>query len=87
MDIPLATTPIALTHGLLNVNNEPATNNKFGKWLSIDLYQTKGGDIAFLDGHVKCLEDLGPDVHDKLLNCNGEMTNFIEVQFILVRKF
>jgi prepilin-type processing-associated H-X9-DG protein len=52
-DAPLSTTPIAFTRGI------PEATATGTKWPSDGVYGSKGGYIAFLDGHVEWYEDLG----------------------------
>ncbi|MDR0590694.1 MAG: prepilin-type N-terminal cleavage/methylation domain-containing protein [Puniceicoccales bacterium] len=62
MDAPLSTTPIAFTRGIPEVSGgvarwpENKSDPKEG-----GVYGSKGGYIAYLDGHVEWYEDLGGD--------------------------
>ncbi|MDR1366387.1 MAG: prepilin-type N-terminal cleavage/methylation domain-containing protein [Puniceicoccales bacterium] len=69
-DAPAATTPIAFTRGL------PAD----GKWPNSGVYGTKGGYIAFLDGHVEWYDNLGTGEDEgQLVNWDtGKATNSIQ---------
>ncbi|MDR1458316.1 MAG: prepilin-type N-terminal cleavage/methylation domain-containing protein [Puniceicoccales bacterium] len=62
-------TPLAWTRGL----------QSNGKWSTSGVYGSKGGFIAFLDGHVEWFSDLGTDTTDGKLvkSSDGTATNNI----------
>lgn len=65
---PFATTPIAFSRGI------PVD----GKWPEDEgVYGSKGGWIAFLDGHVDWFEDLGTEEQGQLVKWDGGQTNDI----------
>jgi prepilin-type N-terminal cleavage/methylation domain-containing protein/prepilin-type processing-associated H-X9-DG protein len=79
VDAPLSTTPIAFTRGIPRVTNDP--EGKVAKWpedkgdaKKSGVYGTKGGYIAYLDGHVEWCEDLGSDEEGKLISWGGDGT-------------
>jgi prepilin-type N-terminal cleavage/methylation domain-containing protein/prepilin-type processing-associated H-X9-DG protein len=90
MDAPLSTTPIVFTRGIpVEVKN--AEGNTVAKWpedkndpRASGVYGSKGGYIAYLDGHVEWYEDLGGSGSDgsnvgKLVAWGGSgVTNKIE---------
>jgi prepilin-type N-terminal cleavage/methylation domain-containing protein/prepilin-type processing-associated H-X9-DG protein len=81
-DAPTTTTPIAFTRGLPStLHDRVEGGDTVAKWPSTGVYGTKGGYIAFLDGHVEWFDDLGTEKEDggKLMAWDsGGTTNDIE---------
>jgi prepilin-type processing-associated H-X9-DG protein len=79
IDAPPSTTPLAFTRGIPKVENDLRNGGtKVAKWPENGVYGTKGGQIVYLDGHVKWYDDLGGlGEAGKLVAWNGAPTNDI----------
>ncbi|MDR1435310.1 MAG: type II secretion system GspH family protein [Puniceicoccales bacterium] len=80
-DAPSSTTPIAFTRGIPSAANDlrnSGDGTKVAKWPEDGVYGSRGGQIVYLDNHVKWYDDLGGTGEaGKLVAWNGDPTNDI----------